>query len=95
MGVTHPQAVNGLPRRSASSIVQPMSKLEPIVEELKTLSAAKLAEAANYIHRLKETSALERRSALEHTAGALTPAEADELERIIAEGCEQVDAREW
>jgi len=72
-----------------------MSKLEPIVEELKTLPAAKLADAANYIHRLKETSTAERRAALGSTAGTLTPDEADELARIIEEGCEQVDAREW
>ena len=72
-----------------------MSKLEPIVEELKTLPAGKLAEAASYIHRLKETSAVERRAALNNTAGALTAAEADELARIIDEGCEQVDAHQW
>ncbi len=72
-----------------------MSRLEPIVEELKTLSAAKLAEAANYIHHLKETSAIERRAALANTAGALTAEEADELARIIEDGCERVDAHEW
>jgi hypothetical protein len=72
-----------------------MSNIEPIVEELKTLPAAKLAEAADYIHRLKETSATERRAALGKTAGALTAEEADELARVIEEGCEQVDAREW
>jgi hypothetical protein len=72
-----------------------MSKIELIVEELKTLPDAKLADAANYIHRLKETSATERRAALGKTAGALTADEADELARVIEEGCEQVDAREW
>ena len=72
-----------------------MSKLEPIVEELKTLPADKLAEAASYIHRLKETSSVERHTALANTAGALTVAEADELDRVIEEGCEQVDAHEW
>lgn len=72
-----------------------MSRLEPIVEDLKTLPAAKLADAANYIHRLMETSTVERRAALNNTAGALTVAEADELSRIIEEGCEQVDAHEW
>ena len=66
-----------------------------IVEELKTLPDAKLADAASYIHRLKETSTVERRVALNNTAGALTAAEADELARIIEEGCEQVDAHEW
>jgi 3-phosphoglycerate kinase len=72
-----------------------MSKLEPIVEELKTLPDAKLAEAASFIHRLKESSTIERRAALNNTAGALTVAEADELSRIIEDGCEQVDAHEW
>ena len=72
-----------------------MSKFDPIVEELKTLTPAKLAEAAGYIHRLKGISEQERHAALELTAGALTPAEADELAHIIEDGCEQVDAREW
>jgi hypothetical protein len=72
-----------------------MSKIEPIIEELKTLPATKLTEAANYIHGLKESSAAERRAALETTAGTLTTEEAEELTRIIEEGCEQVDAREW
>ena len=72
-----------------------MSKLEPIMEELKSLPPAKLEAAASYIHRLKETSEFERRTALEKTAGGLTPAEADEIARIIEDGCERVDEREW
>jgi hypothetical protein len=72
-----------------------MIKLEPIVEELKTLPPAQLAEAASYIHRLKQTNSVERHAALTNTAGVLTVAEADELARAIEEGCEQVDAHEW
>ena len=83
------------PGASVADTLWGMSKLEPIVEELKTLPAEKLAEAANYIHRLKETSTVERHAALNNTAGTLTTAEADELARIIDEGCEQIDAHEW
>lgn len=72
-----------------------MSKLDLILEELKALPAAKLAEAASYIHHLKASSALERRAALANTAGTLTVDEADELARIIEDGCERVDAHEW
>ena len=72
-----------------------MSKLDPIVEELKTLPPGKLEQAATYIHHLKETSNGDRLTALRGTAGALTTAEADELARLIEDGCEQVDEREW
>jgi hypothetical protein len=85
----------GLPKIAASDTVQRMSEIELIVEELKSLPPAKVVEAAGYIHHLKAASEAERRAALEKTAGALTPAEADEMARLIEEGCEQVEQREW
>jgi hypothetical protein len=36
----------------------------------------------------------DRRSILERTGGSLTRQEADELERIIEEGCERIDDRD-
>ncbi len=72
-----------------------MSKLESVVEELKSLPAAKLDAAAGYIHQLMLASALDRRRALESTFGCLTPAEADGMERAIAANCEGVDASQW
>jgi hypothetical protein len=87
------ETVTSFTRGAFADTVSLMSNIEPIVEELKTLPTTKLADAANYIHRLKETSATERRAALENTAGILTADEADELARIIEEGCEQVDMR--
>jgi len=71
-----------------------MSEIELIVEELKTLPPAKVTEAAGYIHHLKAVSETERRAALEKTAGALSPAEADEMARLIEDGCEQMERRE-
>jgi hypothetical protein len=69
--------------------------LEAIFEELKTLPPRSLARAADYIHRLHSDSRMERKAALRRTAGSLTNEEADELARIIEEGCEQIDERDW
>jgi hypothetical protein len=72
-----------------------VSKLEAIVEELKTLPPQRLEQAADYIHRLHAGGRLERKAALRRTAGSLTNEEADEMARIIEEGCEQIDERDW
>ena len=74
-----------------------MSTLEIIVEELKALSPPRLEEAAGYIHRLTEaeTSRSERLAALERSAGILSDAEGAALERVIEEGCEKIDVRDW
>jgi hypothetical protein len=68
-----------------------MSKLETIVEELKALPQERLDRAADYSHRLKTISEAERKAIIDRTAGSLTAVEADELERIINEGCERID----
>jgi hypothetical protein len=72
-----------------------MSPLENIVEDLKALPPAKLEVAADFVHRLRRISEEERQAILTRTAGALSPAEADELERVIEEGCEKIDERGW
>ena len=72
-----------------------MSTLEAIVEELKTLPPPKLEEAAALIHGLREGARAERLAALERSAGILTDEEGAELERVIEEGCEKIDARDW
>jgi len=72
-----------------------MSTLELIVEELKTLPQDRLERAADYIHRLREVSLAERQAVLKKTAGSLTKEEADELEKIIEQGCEKIDERDW
>ena len=72
-----------------------MSKLETIVEELKTLPPDRLESAADYIHRLTTIGSAERVAILNRTAGSLTSEEGEELARIIEEGCERIDEREW
>ncbi len=72
-----------------------MSTLEIIVEDLKALPAPKLEEAAHYIHQLRESSRVDRLAAIEQSARILSEAEGAELERIITEGCEKIDARDW
>jgi hypothetical protein len=72
-----------------------MTTLEAIVEELKTLPPPKLAEAADFIHGLRERTREERLAALELASTMLTDEEGAELERVIEEGCERIDARDW
>jgi len=72
-----------------------MSTLEIIVEDLKLLPPPKLAEAAGYIHRLREASHAERLAALERTAGVWSGPEGEAIEKAIEEGCERIDPRDW
>lgn len=72
-----------------------MSRLEAIVEELKNLPPDRLESAADYIHRLTTISAAERAAIIDRTAGCLTAEEGNELARIIEEGCEEIDERDW
>ena len=72
-----------------------VSKLEIIFEELNTLPPDRLERVADYVHRLGSNGQADRRAALLRTAGSLTAEEVDELERIIEEGCEKIDERDW
>lgn len=72
-----------------------MSTLEIIVEDLKALPTPKLAEVAAYVHGLREVNRKDRLSAIERSAEILSDTEGAELDRIIKEGCEKVDARDW
>jgi hypothetical protein len=72
-----------------------VSTLEIIVEDLKALPTPKLAEVAAYVRRLREVNREERLSAIERSAEILSESESAELERIIQEGCEKIDARDW
>jgi hypothetical protein len=76
-------------------IKEAVSKLETIVEDLKTLPPDRLDSAADYIRRLKMISSAERNAILDRTAGSLTPEEGDRLARNIEEGCEKIDERDW
>jgi hypothetical protein len=69
--------------------------LDYIFEDLKALPPDGLEMAANFIRRLKPISEAEREAALARTFGCLSPEEADELERVIEERCEQVNERGW
>ncbi|MEO8597734.1 MAG: hypothetical protein ABI759_30720 [Candidatus Solibacter sp.] len=72
-----------------------VSRLEAIVEDLKSLPPAQLEAAADIVHRLKRIGEDQRQAILARTAGALSPVEADELNRIIEEGCERIDESGW
>jgi hypothetical protein len=72
-----------------------VSPIENIVEDLKSLPPARLEVAADFVHRLKRISQAEREAALARTFGCLSPEEADEMERVIEEGCEQVNEHGW
>jgi hypothetical protein len=66
-----------------------VSPLDNIFEDLKTLPPARLEVAADFVHRPKRISEEERQAIFTRTAGALSAEEADELERVIEEGCEK------
>jgi 2,3-bisphosphoglycerate-independent phosphoglycerate mutase len=68
-----------------------MAKPDAVIEDWKALPPVNLDRAADYIHRLKLITDQERNAIIDRTAGSLTREEADEWERIIAEGCEQLD----
>jgi len=72
-----------------------VSPIENIVEDLKSLPPDRLEMAAIYIRQLKPISQTEREAALARTFGCLSPKEAEELERVIEEGCEQIDEHAW
>ena len=72
-----------------------VSHLEAIVEDLKSLPPGRFEAAADFIQRLKQTSQKEREAILARTFGCLSPEEADELDRVIEEGCETINERDW
>ena len=72
-----------------------VSPLDNIFEDLKALPPARLEVAADFVHRLKRTSEEERQAIFIRTAGALSAEEADELERVIEQGCEKIDEHGW
>ena len=79
----------------AGVTVKVVSPLENIVEDLKALPPDRLEMAANFIRRLKPIGQVEREAALARTFGCLSPEEADEMERVIEEGCEQINEHGW
>jgi hypothetical protein len=72
-----------------------VSPIENIVEDLRTLPPARLEVAADFVHRLKRIGEEERQAIFTRTAGALSPEEADQLERVIEDGCEKIDEHDW
>jgi len=72
-----------------------MSALELLLEELKALPPHKLAEAARYVHALREVGPADRLAAFAATGGSLSAEEADDLGRAIEEGCERVEPSDW
>ena len=53
----------------------------------------RLEMAASFMRRLKPVSQAEREAALVRMFGCPSPEEADEMERVIGEGCEQINQR--
>ena len=84
-----------MPAEPSRCTLMDVSPFESIVEDLKALPPAKLEVAADFVHRLKRISEEERQTILTRTAGALSQEEAEELERVIEEGCEKIDDDGW
>jgi len=68
---------------------------EAIYEQLKQLRAPDLERTAEFVRHLRNSKTDERLERLRRTHGSLTTDEADEMERAIAQGCEQIDADKW
>lgn len=71
------------------------SNIKSILKDLKTLPPDRLESVADYVHKLRSISDAERTAIIDRTAGSLTAAEGEELNRIIEEGCEQIDGSDW
>jgi len=95
IGSTTASTREGLSRTVIAINLCLVSTLEIIVEDLKALPTPKLAEVAAYVHRLRETNREERLSAIARSAEILSDSEGEELSKIIHEGCEKIDARDW
>ena len=72
-----------------------VSRIEAIVEDLKSLPPAKLEAVADFVHRLRRVTEEERQAVLARTSGALSAEEADEMNRVVEEGCERIDGSGW
>jgi hypothetical protein len=72
-----------------------VTPLENIVDDLKSLPPGRLEVAADFIHRLRQISQEDREAVLARTAGGLSPDEADELTKVIEEGCEKIEEDGW
>jgi len=72
-----------------------MNAVETIVEDLKTLPPEKVDDAAWFVHALVVDTTSAREMALKRTATALSTGDVDEMEKAIAETCEEVDDHAW
>ena len=72
-----------------------MSALEAIIEDLKVLSPGKVDDAAWFVHALVVDSTQSRDAVLKRTATALSSEDVDEMEKAIADTCEDVDDHVW
>jgi hypothetical protein len=72
-----------------------VSRLEAIVEDLKSRPPDRLEMVAHYTRQVKPMTREERVAGLARTFACRSPEEADEMERIIEEGCEQINEHGW
>jgi len=61
---------------------------------LEIVSMQQCASLVAFTNQLRNNEE-EREAILTRTAGALSPEEADELNRVIEEGCEKIDESDW
>lgn len=82
-------------RRQLATATKPryleiVTRLEAIVEDLKSLPPDRLEMAASYIRGLKPISEEVRQAVLARTFGSLSPEDAETMEKAIEEGCERI-----
>lgn len=69
-------------------------KLHLIEEILRTENEALLSEVESVLNKGRTSQPYARKSFKEFS-GLLTESEADEMQRIIQEGCEQINPDDW
>jgi hypothetical protein len=71
-----------------------MTTALPFIDELRSLPADRLEEAADFIRALLEERRLRRESMIEATSGSLAGEDGEALESALAE-CSTVDENAW
>uniref|UniRef100_B8HUZ7 DUF2281 domain-containing protein n=1 Tax=Cyanothece sp. (strain PCC 7425 / ATCC 29141) TaxID=395961 RepID=B8HUZ7_CYAP4 len=69
-----------------------MTNREQLIQELEQCPDELVQTVLDFLHRVKATR---KEHSLARFAGILSDAEAEELQRVIAKDCRQVDIDEW
>jgi len=75
--------------------IEARASIDDIMEWFDGLDREQVKVVIELAARSLDKGPIERQAILARTAGALSPEEADELDRVIEEGCEKTDEHGW